>query len=198
MNDIKNSIGWADESWNPVVGCKRVCSYCYAKRLNDRYKWLPDFSALKFYPERLNDRARKDTKKVFVGSMTDICYWEPEWMKEVIDYTTAFPEIIFMFLTKNGKCYRKYDFPLNCWLGITYTDNWDYFECKNKMFLSIEPLIKPIEYGHGLKKMDLVIIGGLTPRPVHQAIWVDSIIKYCQKFQIPYFLKKNLHYTEVK
>ena len=90
MNDIKNSIGWADESWNPVVGCKRVCSYCYAKRLNDRYKWLPDFSALKFYPERLNDRARKDTKKVFVGSMTDICYWEPEWMKEVIDYTTAF------------------------------------------------------------------------------------------------------------
>lgn len=34
MNRTK--IEWCDYTWNPVVGCKHGCSYCYAKRFAER------------------------------------------------------------------------------------------------------------------------------------------------------------------
>jgi hypothetical protein len=43
---------------------------------------------------------------------------------------------------------------------------------------------------------DWVVIGGLTPRPVHKKEWVDKIIKQARELKIPIFLKTNLHYPE--
>ena len=33
----KTDIEWADMTWNPVVGCKRGCEYCYARRYAKRF-----------------------------------------------------------------------------------------------------------------------------------------------------------------
>lgn len=33
----KTDIEWADMTWNPVVGCKHGCEYCYAQRYAKRF-----------------------------------------------------------------------------------------------------------------------------------------------------------------
>lgn len=33
----KTDIEWADMTWNPVVGCKNGCEYCYARRIAARF-----------------------------------------------------------------------------------------------------------------------------------------------------------------
>jgi len=33
----KTKIDWCDRSWNPVTGCLHGCSYCYARRIAQRF-----------------------------------------------------------------------------------------------------------------------------------------------------------------
>ena len=33
----KTNIEWCDSTWNPVVGCKHGCEYCYARRIAKRF-----------------------------------------------------------------------------------------------------------------------------------------------------------------
>lgn len=72
MKDTK--IDWCDRTVNPVIGCKRGCPYCYAKRLNDRFNFVKDFAI----PER-KDSAFRIVKKggisIFFDSMSDFDYW---------------------------------------------------------------------------------------------------------------------------
>ena len=35
---IRARIEWCDYTWNPVTGCRHGCSYCYARRIADRFK----------------------------------------------------------------------------------------------------------------------------------------------------------------
>lgn len=35
MNNTK--IDWCDMSWNPITGCKHGCTYCYARRIAERF-----------------------------------------------------------------------------------------------------------------------------------------------------------------
>ena len=199
----KTKIEWCDYTWNPVVGCKRGCPYCYAKRIFQRFHKTEKFEDLKFYPKRLSDPySKKEPAKIFVGSMTDICYWEPKWVEQVLAVIKQCPQHTFMFLTKDTLAYERHKFPLNCWLGMTNTEEW--IDCRsklykllpNKRFLSIEPLINKINH-HVLGNIwELVIVGGLTPHPVHKKEWVDNIIRHCDHVKIPYFLKNNLHYKK--
>ncbi len=34
---IKTKIEYVDYTWNPVTGCRHGCSYCYAKRITNRF-----------------------------------------------------------------------------------------------------------------------------------------------------------------
>lgn len=82
-------IEWADEVWNPLVGCSPVsagCDHCYAARQASRHAseqwrdeegWLATggkwSGRVKLLPERLEQPARwKKPRRIFVCSMGDL------------------------------------------------------------------------------------------------------------------------------
>jgi protein gp37 len=130
----KTKIDWADSTWNPVTGCLHGCTYCYARKIANRFgKMMPDRSG---YPQmhggchcvdnqfkdnpypflfeptlhayRLDEPKRKTKgRTIFVCSMADLFgEWVPdEWIQDVFKACEAAPQHRYLFLTKNPKKY---------------------------------------------------------------------------------------------
>lgn len=192
----KTKIEWCDYTWNPVIGCKRNCYYCYARRMNNRFKWIPDFNKPTLLKNRLNDKFPLKPSVIFVGSTTDICYWKFDWINDIINICSKNLKHTFMFLTKFPYgSYETWAFPDNVMLGATITgknftnyirldggnDDLDVIPQLinsapgNIKYISIEPLLAPI--GKISKEINLVIVGAMTgPGAVEpKKEWIDSI-----------------------
>ena len=213
----KTTIDWPDltHTINPVSGCLRNCNKeshgfdCYANKLHTMrhravgagkklpFRYRFPFNKMVFYPLTLSSVPKRSRviKKVFVGSMSDICYWKPEWLVETLEFCEERPEMEFMFLTKDPGVYKKYYFPKNCWQGFTVIDQSDidiisiknpgYLSFirgrsgeKNRKFLSIEPLINNVVLGNLEENLiDLVIVGADSSKNpvIPKKEWIDSI-----------------------
>jgi len=131
--------------------CAKGVNKAYIKRLgNDLRNFIPTFLYGQYFK-----KFPKKPQRIFVGSMSEIYYWKPEWMKKVIEKVKQYPQHTFQFLTKYPSAYQKYEFPDNCWLGVTLTENyeygepgrWDFWQFKqdnknNLKFVSFEPLLR--------------------------------------------------------
>jgi len=239
---MKNKIGWCTLTWNPVWGCLNHCPYCYARKIaNFRYKqmveiefchhwkkhptwvWTGDYlSGLKdfkltFLRAQFDKIFPQKAQKIFVGSMSEIYYWEPIWTNKVINKIKQYPQHIFQFLTKCPDAYIGWDFPKNCWLGVTVTkkddikkDSLDHLNDSHlfkKTFISFEPLLEEINPNDyiGFWDIDWVIIGAETGNRKGKIIpkkeWIEDIVDYCKGASIPVYLKdslKNIYPVEMK
>jgi protein gp37 len=224
MTNIKNTIGWADFSWNPFTGCKKGCSYCYAASLhNKRHKaylegklqnhkqYAKPFNEIQFFPERLSEPSKlKTPSKIFVGNMGEIFDLEPEQIIQIIKICEENPQHNFMFLTQRPNLYRDYAtfhvkkrFPENCMLGYTITifnekKLADFIDSAvdNRLFLSIEPIKGIFPKSSIYQWLDLIIIGAMTGKNpvIPKKEWFSEI-------QHPnIFYKKNLfkYFPELK
>lgn len=92
-----------------------------------------------FMPCPLSFQFGKDFPKkssiIAVGWMSDVCYWERDWIdavltkirKDNLDRSEkGLPLHIFQFLTKEPLVYGERLFPENCWLGVTATTQEEY------------------------------------------------------------------------
>jgi len=208
----KTRIDWCDEVWNPVWGCKRECFFkCYAKGFHKRFaKKLGitnPFEKPTWIESNFQKKLPNKPKRIFVGSMSDIEYWEDGWMQKVLNKIKDYPQHTFLFLTKNPSSYVGWNFPENCWIGVTWIGTefgWlkkaipQEVLAKNKRnikFISIEPLLGVEEPVMSIFQfIDWVIVGGLTPKPVHKRVWVEDILKEAKRKDVPVFLKNNLHW----
>ena len=185
MNITK--IEWCDYTWNPVVGCKHGCKYCYAKRLNDRFHFIEDWGK----PEYLHDRIREPYKlrksaTIFVGSMCDLFGdWVPDyWIRDIINVCEALPQHTFMFLTKKPLRYKHFEFPINCYLGTTATQLQERYRIQrlinstngNVIYVSVEPLLGEF-FADSFNGIDKVIVGAMTgPNAIKpEKEWINSI-----------------------
>lgn len=139
--------------------------------------------------------------RIFVNSMSDICYWEKKWMEMVLGKIKKFPQHTFLFLTKRPDVYELYEFPSNCWLGYSNEGDCLYPEWsgafeRNVKFLSLEPLLRydSRELSLTIATLDWIIIGFQTnpykPAPREH---VEEIVKYAKRFNIPVFIKDNVY-----
>ena len=224
----KTKIDWCEFVWNPVWGCLNDCSFCYARKIAKRFakqvaekqfkdrtqKWKKEMEKRLYnflptwLPENFKKSFPKKPSRIFVNSMSEIFYWKKGWMKAVLNKIKKHPQHIFMFLTKLPWVYKKYDFPKNCWLGITITDviDTDSFEYKllhwyvknNIKFISFEPLLKfdPCDFARYYMSPppDWIIVGSQTnPYKPPKKEWIEKIIKAAKKQNVPVFLKDNLY-----
>lgn len=188
----KTKIEWTNYTWNPIVGCKHNCWYCYAKRMNDRFKWIKKWDEPKIFHDRISKpKLPKKPSKIFVCSIADLFGdWVPEdWICAVLEVVKEYPQHTFQFLTKNPKRYLKFDFPENCWLGVTITTNQDYaggsqkaievlLQKPNYTFISFEPLMGDVS-DINIMGINEIIIGAMTGMEKKNVIpkkeWIDSI-----------------------
>lgn len=159
---MKN-IEWADLTINAVVGCPRGCPYCYAKKINDRFHFVEDFSKPQVFLERLEKINKINNKKIFMNSMSDIAYWDDYTIDTVVFYMKANPSNEYYFLTKkvnslqniSQRPYPNTNFEtfnnFNVFVGITITTQEDYMNYVRSMggvifkVINIEPILEPID-----------------------------------------------------
>jgi protein gp37 len=159
MNKIKDTIGYADYSWNPITGCRRGCEYCYARKIANRFgeidvvdpsaeimvcnvkKAFPFKFFPTYYPGRLDDpKSIKKPSTIFVCDMGDMFGpWVPDvYVEEILEASNSTPQHTFLSLTK----YLPWtplpllcDWPLNWWFGVSVTQNSSVFVAQNLMKL---------------------------------------------------------------
>ncbi len=211
------TIEWTNATWNPVTGCTKIsagCDNCYAERFSERFRGVKDHPFqngfdLTLRSERIEQPLSwKKPKMVFVNSMSDLFHKEIpiEFISRVFDTMEHADHHIFQVLTKRSSLMRNFvnnrykngRAPEHIWLGTSIEDNIRCSRIQHMQemkasvrFLSIEPLIGPIE------KLDLdgihwVIVGGESgprSRPM-KSEWVRSIRDQCKKQEVPFFFKQ--------
>jgi protein gp37 len=237
MNKLisKTKIETCDCTWNPCYGCLNNCKYCYARRIAKRFggirfteEWkyrtehnmnavyfklknsldLVDFKPI-FLHSQFNKKFPQKTRKIFVGSMSEIRFWKREWIERVFEKVRSCPQHIFQFLTKYPYIYHRLEFPAKSWLGFTannmkdLADGIPHIEKVRMMNLSgkylyyicIEPILEEIN-PLGILLIDWVILGAETgnrkSKITPKKEWIENIVSYCRKDKIPIYLKDSL------
>lgn len=213
-------IDWTDHTWNPWQGCRKVspgCANCYMYRDKKRYGQEPA-TVIRSKPPTFNSPLKwKEPAKVFVCSWSDFFIEDADqWRDDAWDIIRQTPHLTYQLLTKraeNIKDRLPHDWPFeNVWLGVTVESQeqigrlapllFDFPAAKR--FVSVEPMIGPVDLGHALCKswsdggltmgqyLDWVIVGGETGPNTRQMEpeWAASIMKDCKDTNTPFFMKQ--------
>lgn len=197
----KTKIEWCDASWNPVVGCRGSCPYCYARKMAHRFHrdFIPHWEEKNFQKSM-----PKEPSRIFVNSMSEIADWEPEWWRKVIERITVNSQHRFLFLTKHPSIYSDYYLPTNCWYGATATNQIEVYYHQHTFgpilnhicYLSIEPLfeyINPMSIDKNY--INWVILGAETGNRKERVIPPPEWIKPWLTLPIPLYMKSNLPWS---
>ena len=216
----KSNIEWTDMSWNPVTGCKKVspgCDNCYAEAIAERYRGTPAFPQgfdVVLHPKRLNDPQKwKAPQLVFVNSMSDL--FQPlvpdAFVRRVWDVMVENPQHTYQVLTKRPHkmeyLIKKEGLPLpaHIWLG-TSTEDQKWADHRIPVlsrieapvrFISIEPMLGPVDLTAHLDGLEWVIVGGesggtkKSPRRPFDQQWAKGVRDQCAANAVPFFYKQG-------
>lgn len=213
----KSSIEWTDATWNPISGCTKIsagCDHCYAERFAERWRGVEGHAYefgfdLRIWPTRLDQPKHWRTPRmIFVNSMGDLFHKniEREFIDKVFETMESADWHTYQILTKRSSLMRNYlrqryskdRVPKHIWCGVSVENEENKIRIKHLQqapigmkFLSIEPLIGPIE-DLELDGINWVIVGGESgprARPMNQD-WVVTIRDACLHQNIPFFFKQ--------
>ena len=224
---MNTNIPWSTHTWNPWLGCHKVseaCQHCYMYREVARFK-LNDPNVVTrtvhqtFYAPR---RWNKKFTQTFSGFQTVFtCSWSDYFIEEadpwrgdawkVIEET---PNLFYLILTKRIEravaCLPKNwgeGWP-GVGIGVTVENQRNTHRLDTLRtvptklrFVSIEPLLGPIDLTPWKDCLDWVIVGCESgeDRRAPDLEWVREIVQFCKKYNIPVFVKQlNLEGEVVK
>lgn len=196
------------------------CRHCYAERLATRFAGLGQAyeglsvmttsgprwtNKIRLVPEVLDQPLRwRQARLIFVNSMSDLFHPDVplEFIQRVFSVMRQCPRHTFQILTKRSERMRELapqlSWPENVWMGVSVEDDSVLHRIVDLQsvpaavrFLSVEPLIGPIE-NLPLEDIHWVIVGGESgpdARPI-QHEWVESIYRQCRRNGVPFFFKQ--------
>ena len=179
--------------------CAKGVNKTYIKNLG---KDLRDFKLTFLYGQYFSIFPKKP-QRIFVGSMSEIYYWENDWMEKVLYRIKEYPQHTFQFLTKYPEVYSRYIFPKNCWLGITITHAQEAYQPlhiapENKdhiFFVCTEPMLDyiPIDL---IDYADWIILGAETGnrkgKVIPKKAWILTMIEQLRHRNIPIYIKDSI------
>ena len=126
-----SNVDWCDYEITIYRGCYHNCSYCYAKKMNERFKWIQEWDKpepKEIHWSNLKDSLDKHEKgRIFLSSASDPYQpLEAELQltrKLLKDYLIPSKHLT-LILTKSDLVRRDYDIikgRSNIWLGMTVT-----------------------------------------------------------------------------
>ncbi len=211
---LKSAIEWTDATWNPVTGCTKVspgCAHCYAETITLRFKrggpFLPGKTTIKRHPERLRlPLTWKAPRHIFVNSMSDLFHEEVPlaYIRQVFDVMEQAPRHIFQVLTKRHERLRslanELEWSPNIWIGVSVENQYwadrripalVHVPAKVR-FLSVEPMLKPIDLQPYLRDIQWVVVGGESGVKARslRVEWVRRIRDDCAAANVPFFFKQ--------
>ena len=190
-----------DEEWHDL--------YQPFYKIDGKINPYPYGFAPTFHRYRLDEPQKiKKPSKIFVCSMADLFGdWVPdEWIQEVFETCKKAPQHKYLFLTKNPKrlCelanMDKLPADNNFWYGSTVTSKNSLRypgRFRDNTFLSIEPLLEPLDAGLGsFGNAKWIIIGAETgnrkDKIVPKREWIENIVEAASITRIPIFMKNSL------
>ncbi len=210
----RSAIEWTDATWNPVTGCTKVspgCAHCYAEAMTLRFgmgkPFLPGRSEIKLHADRLQlPLTWKAHRRIFVNSMSDLFHREVPvaFIRQVFDVMAQGSQHVFQILTKRHEQLRalayELDWPQHVWVGVSVEDQyWANQRIPSLVtvpagvrFLSVEPLLEPVNLRPYLRDLQWVIVGGESgpkARPISPD-WVRRIRDDCWAAGVPFFFKQ--------
>lgn len=216
-----SKIEWTNKSWNPITGCSPIspgCANCYAKGMSNRLKGRWGYDGTKpfeitFHQDRLLiPLYRKKPCMYFVNSMGDIFHENvpDEWRDIIFRVIYLCPQHVFTVLTKRAENMKRYfnnivetygvEIPSNIWAGVT-AENQEMADLRlphlidtqvANRFISVEPLLGPVDLSTYINSMNWVIVGaetGVRARYM-EPNWAMAIKNLCLVYNVPFFFKK--------
>jgi protein gp37 len=208
-----SAIEWTDATWNPVRGCTKVspgCKHCYAETLAERFRGVPDHPFehgfdLQLIPSALELPLRwRAGRRIFVNSMSDLFHDDvpAAYIRRVFGVMSRASHHQYQVLTKRSarmaRLAANLEIPPHVWMGVSvenqkYTTRIDDLRRVEAAvrFLSIEPLIGPIE-DLDLAGIHWVIVGGESGHGARamDPAWVRSIRDQCVASNVKFFFKQ--------
>ena len=169
----------------------------------DRFKWNPEIRFESGVMADLN--LIPDGSRIFWGSTIELFHEDikDEWREAIFTHVKAYSEFTHIFLTKQPQNLIKWEFPENCWVGVTTTNPQAYHEAAVHLsqinakvrFIRIEPLLHRFWINDNHPYIDWLIIGQQTPvskKTEPKIEDIDEVEAAAKKAGIPYFEKDNL------
>jgi protein gp37 len=224
--DIANGRYW-DKAWSLVEGCTPVseaCDHCWLRSMHNRFK-QSEFDRVISREDRLDIPLR--TRKPTVFAIWSDLFHEAapfDFILRALSRMVKTSQHTYLILTKRPD--RMLEFcthwglipdpitgltgsgeriPDNVWLGTTVENQEqadkripELLKAPGKKFLSIEPLLGPVNILRFCNQVDAVIVGGESghgARPMHPD-WVLSLRDQCDAAGVPFFFKQWGEWSE--
>lgn len=209
----KTKIEWTESTWNPVTGCTKIssgCKNCYAERMAIRLQKMGQSNYVNGFEVTLHEHVLtyplrlKKPQIIFVNSMSDLFHERvPDtFINKVFTIMEQAHWHQFQVLTKRSARLKnlanKMNWPPNVWIGVSVENEKSKYRIDDLKyvpailrFLSLEPLLGPIEF-IDLNNIDWVIVGGESgpkARPMKEE-WVKKIKDFCIDQNTPFFFKQ--------
>ena len=211
---LNTKIDWADHTWNPWQGCRKVseaCRNCYMFRDKKRYGQDPDKvirSSNSTFLKPFSKDWMANPGRVFVCSWSDFFIEDAdEWRDDAWKVMANSLNHTYLLLTKRPENIEsrlpegwEHEYK-NVWLGVTVENEYakDRIDIlgnipARKRFVSMEPLLESLDISEYLaeRTIDWVIVGGESGPNYRrfQPEWAGDLLAQCRHYNVPFFMKQ--------